>query len=171
MNHNLAVGLPAVDPAVVGASLGALVLIFFFSLLVWLVICGFFIHIAAKITGIAKTFGYAVSAVLWQVLFAILLSIGFALMTMIFIPLAPAVPFLTHWLAMSLGIRQAYSADFLRSVLTAVLASIFSAMVAVGLVVLLVVLGLFSISEFKENIRKNLPAEKVEWRAAPKKIV
>jgi succinate dehydrogenase hydrophobic anchor subunit len=112
----------ATAPATQGLAAGAALLFFCLFVFLSLVFSALFIHVAAGIMGIARgyTFGTAIKAVLWQILYVIVLSVLLVIVATVLPPIAVAAPLLP-WFAATFGIQQAYAAPFFTSLVTAVI--------------------------------------------------
>lgn len=157
----------AAEPVSAGAALGAGLLILILGLLIYLCISGLFIHVAAGITSLGGNFGRAVAAVLWQILFTIIFAILLGMLSAVLLPLAPIAPFLANWMAVTLGIKQAYSCDFGKALLTGILAWLLAMVSIVVLGFILVVAGLFSLKDLPTQLQPEAMPQGVELRMIP----
>lgn len=158
----------AAEPVSAGAAIGASILILVLGILIYLCISGLFIHVAAGTLKLGGTFGTAVSAALWQILFSFLFGIALSLLAVVVFPLAPAAPFVASWLGITMGIKQAYRCEFLQALLTGVLAWVFAVIAMTALIFVLVVAGLFSLNNLPKTLQPEaMPPSGVEWRMAP----
>lgn len=143
----------AADPVSPAAALGGVMIFLGVAFLLAVVFSAIFIHLAAKLLGFSQTFGTAMFAVLWQMLFGVVLFVVLAMSTAIVPALAAFAPF-TQWLGATLGIRQAYNTTFFRALAAAFLSGILT---VVAVVVMLVVLALaagLSMKQIQDEINK-----------------
>lgn len=152
-----------VDPASAVATLGGVMLVLGLAFLFAIIFSAIFIHLASKLLSFSQTFGTAMIAVLWQMLFSVVLFVLLVVGSVIIPALAMLAPF-THWASATLGIRQAYNTSFLRALAAAFLSAVLTVVALfVMLFVLLIATGV-TWKQLQDQINKpKEPTTTVEW--------